>query len=184
MPPPTDPEPLPVAQARSGCADAWEQLFRRYQLPLYAYLFELVRQEQTALDLVQETFIGAIRHIGSLRDDRKFGSWLFGIAHQKCVQQWRRERRDQSLSDQLADIPTEQSEAPDDLLLDQEQEAEFMKLMEEIPLPQRSALLLHFLEDFSLEEIATITETNLGTVKSRIHYGKRALKQLIAERML
>jgi RNA polymerase sigma-70 factor (ECF subfamily) len=45
-------------------------------------------------------------------------------------------------------------------------------------LPQRSALLLHFLEDFSLEEIADVTGVSLGTVKSRLHYGKCALKQL------
>ena len=64
---------------------------RRYQLPLYAYVFELVRNEQTSLDIVQETFINAVRHIGSLQHDEKFGSWLFGIAHQKCIQQWRRE---------------------------------------------------------------------------------------------
>ncbi|HEY2342307.1 MAG TPA: sigma factor, partial [Chthoniobacteraceae bacterium] len=69
MPPPTEPEPLPVAEARSGCADSWDQLFRRYQLPLYAYIFELVREEQPALDLVQETFISAVRHIGSLREN-------------------------------------------------------------------------------------------------------------------
>jgi RNA polymerase sigma-70 factor (ECF subfamily) len=183
MPPPTEPEPLPVAEARSGCADSWDQLFRRYQLPLYAYIFELVREEQPALDLVQETFISAVRHIGSLRENGKFGSWLFGIAHQKCLQQWRREHRDQMLSEQLADLPAEFSDSPDDLLIDQEQEAEFMTLLEQLPLPQRSALLLHFLEEFSLEEIAAVTETNVGTVKSRIHYGKRALKQLLAEKM-
>src|SRR5205085_4259423 len=87
---------LPVAAARAGDAAAWDALFRRFQLPLYVYVFELVRNEQTALDVVQETFINATRHLRSLRDDGKFGSWLFSIAHQKCAQHWRKPRRDES----------------------------------------------------------------------------------------
>lgn len=54
-----------------------------------------------------------------------------------------------------------------------------MRLMDQLPAPQRSVLLLHFMEDFSLEEIAEITGTQLGTVKSRMHYAKKALKQLL-----
>ncbi len=76
---------LPVPQARAGDPAAWEALFRRYQLPLYVYVFELVHDEQVSLDIVQETFINAVRHIGGLRKDDKFGGWLFGIAHQKCA---------------------------------------------------------------------------------------------------
>jgi hypothetical protein len=74
-------EQLPVPQARAGEPAAWDTLFKRYQLPLYVYVFELVHDEQTSLDVVQETFIAAARHIASLRDDERFGSWLFGIAH-------------------------------------------------------------------------------------------------------
>src|SRR4051812_17805322 len=88
-------EILPVAAARTGDSDAWATLFRRYQLPLYVYVVELVRQEQTALDIVQDTFINASKHIGALREDARFGSWLFSIAHQKCQQHWRKPRRDE-----------------------------------------------------------------------------------------
>ncbi|MGA2870876.1 MAG: hypothetical protein ABSF34_17155, partial [Verrucomicrobiota bacterium] len=59
-----EPEQLPVPQARAGDPAAWDALFRRYQLPLYVYVFELTREEQTGLDLVQETFIAAVKHIG------------------------------------------------------------------------------------------------------------------------
>src|SRR5688500_15497492 len=99
-----DDQQLPVAAARAGNAAAWDALFRRYQLPLYAYVYELLRQEQTALDVVQETFINAARYIGSLRDDAKFGSWLFGIAHQKCVQRWRKPQREQPLDETFAEF--------------------------------------------------------------------------------
>src|SRR5580700_7677278 len=85
-------EQLPVREARAGDTEAWNALFKRYQLPLYTYVFEIVHHEQASLDIVQETFINAARHIRSLREDGKFGSWLFGIAHQKCAHHWRRQR--------------------------------------------------------------------------------------------
>ncbi len=173
-----EPEQLPVLQARAGEPAAWDTLFRRYQLPLYVYVFEWVHDEQASLDLVQETFISAARHIGHLRDDSKFGSWLFGIAHQKCIQRWRRREREEILLDQVPEPPDELEESPDDLLIRREQEVEFMNLLNQLPLPQRSVLLLHFVEDFSLEEIAHITETQIGTVKSRLHYAKCALRKL------
>src|ERR1043166_10226049 len=100
-------EQLPVAEARAGDTAAWDTLFRRYQLPLYVYVFELVHDEQSSLDIVQETFINAVRHIGNLRDDEKFGGWLFGIAHQKCIQRWRGKRREEAVLEEFADASTE-----------------------------------------------------------------------------
>src|SRR5204863_4767103 len=103
----TEREHLPVAEARAGNVEAWESLFRRYRLPLYVYIFELVRDEQTSLDLVQETFLNAVRHLGSLREDGKFGSWLFGIAHQKCIQQWRKRDRAAAVLEEISAAPAE-----------------------------------------------------------------------------
>jgi RNA polymerase sigma-70 factor (ECF subfamily) len=171
-------EQLPVAQARSGDAAAWDTLFKRYQLPLYVYVFELVHDEQASLDVVQESFINAARHITGLHDDDKFGSWLFGIAHQKCIQQCRKKARDQTLLGEIVEAPVEFEDDPGELLVREEQEAEFMKLLNQLPLAQRSVLLLHFVEDFSLEEISDITGAQLGTVKSRMHYAKRGLRRL------
>src|SRR5271170_6548672 len=172
-------EQLPVQQARAGKPAAWDALFHRYQLPLYVYAFELVHNEQTSLDIVQETFISAVKHIGGLRDDQKFGSWLFGIAHQKCIQRWRKQSGKEILFDEIPESPDESENSPDDLLIRQEQEAEFMNLLNQLPLPQRSVLLLHFVEDFPLEEIARITETQIGTVKSRLHYARKSLRRLL-----
>jgi RNA polymerase sigma-70 factor, ECF subfamily len=172
-------EQLPVPQARAGEPQAWDVLFKRYQLPLYVYVFELVHDEQASLDIVQETFINAVRHIRALRDDEKFGSWLFGIAHQKCAQRWRKQNRETAALEAFADRPIEAEADPCEWLIRAEQEAEFMELLNQLPLPQRSVLLLYFVEDFSLDEIAAITGANLGTVKSRMYYAKKALRQLI-----
>lgn len=176
-------EQLPVSQARAGDAAAWDALFRRYQLPLYVYIFELVRDEQASLDIVQETFINAARHISSLRDDNKFGSWLFGIAHQKCIQRWRKQGREEILRDEFIQAPPEFETGPDEILIREEEEAEFMNLLNQLPPPQRSVLLLHFVEDFSLVEIAGITGVSVGTVKSRLHYAKKTLRKLWEENL-
>lgn len=179
MPLVSEREHLPVRAARAGNPEAWDVLFRRYQLPLYVYVIELVRHEQASLDIVQETFINAARHIGSLRDDDKFGSWLFGIAHQKCVQHWRKQRPEPEPID--ADEPEVlvDDASPDEILLRREQEEQLMKFLDRLSAPHRAVLLLYFVEDFSIEEIVRITESQPGTVKSRLHYAKRALAKLI-----
>ncbi len=172
-------EQLPVAQARAGDPAAWDALFRRYQLPIYVYVFELVHEEQASLDIVQETFIQAVRHIDSLRQEEKFGSWLFGIAHQKCIQRWRKQSREQEALEELETATPDFGEGPDEIVIRQENEEEFMRLLNQLPVPQRSVLLLHFVEEFTLEEISEITGAAAGTVKSRIHYAKKSLRKLM-----
>jgi RNA polymerase sigma-70 factor (ECF subfamily) len=179
MPAMAESEQLPVRQAREGNPAAWDALFRRYQLPLYVYVFEMVHHEQTSLDIVQETFIAASRHIAGLRNEEKFASWLFGIAHQKCVLHWRKKGGKEILLDEIPDAPDESLDAPGNALIRNEQEAEFMNAINQLPLQHRSVLLLHYIEDFSLEEIARISETQTGTVKSRLHYAKKSLRKIL-----
>jgi len=174
-------EEMPVPQARAGDPAAWDALFRRYQLPLYTYVFELIKDEQAGLDIIQETFIGAVRNIAGLRENKKFGSWLFGIAHQKCVQRWRKQNREKDALEEIAASPTEADDDPARLLIRQEQEVEFMETLNQLPPAQRSVVLLHFIEEFSIEEIAGITGVPPGTVKSRLHYAKQALRKLWKE---
>jgi RNA polymerase sigma-70 factor (ECF subfamily) len=143
------------------------------------YVFELLHDEQACLDIVQETFINAVRHIGGLREDHKFGGWLFGIAHQKCVQRWRKQTREESTLEEVGAAPAEFEAGPDDLLIRQEHEEDFMRLLNQLPPPQRSVLLLHSAEDFSIEQIAEISGTAPGTVKSRLHYARKALRKLM-----
>jgi len=177
-----DHEQLPISQARTGDPAAWDVIFRRYQKPLYVYVHELVHDDQTSLDIVQETFIAATRNVAGLRDDTKLGSWLFGIAHQKCLQRWRKHSRELEALEELGGVPDQFDPDPGELLLRREQEAEFMRILDQLPLPHRAVLLLHYIEDFSLEEIGVITGTPVGTVKSRLHYAKRSLRKLLEAR--
>jgi RNA polymerase sigma-70 factor (ECF subfamily) len=174
-------EQLPVKQARAGDPEAWDVLFRRYQLPLYAYVQELVRDEQASLDIVQETFINAARHINSLRQDARFGSWLFGIARQKVIQRWRKPDRSSPIDETPEQELSGREESPSDWLIRREEEDRFMKRLDQLPPAHRDVLLLHFLEDFSLEEIADITDVPVGTVKSRMYHAKRSLRTLLEE---
>lgn len=179
----TENELVSMSRAKAGDSAAWDALLTRYRLPLYIYIFQLIRHEQTSFDLVQETFVNAVRYIGTLQEDAKFGSWLFGIAHQKCIQFWRKQNREDDLLREFAGAPLDFEEDPRETLIRREQEAQFMKTINRLPLPQRSVILLYFVEDFSLEEIAGITDSSLGTVKSRLHYAKKALRELWKEQI-
>lgn len=170
-------EPLPVQAAREGDAAAWDSIIRRYQLPLFTYIHELVRDEQTSLDLVQETFLSAVRHLGTLREDHRLGSWLFGIAHQKCIQQWRRRERWKFTEAEPDEDWPDAADDPCDGLLRREQEETLMNLVARLPLPQRAVFLLHVLEELPLHEIAIITNAPVGTVKSRLHHARLALRR-------
>jgi len=98
-------EQLPVPQARAGEPGAWDVLFRRYQLPLYVYVFELVRDEQVTLDVVQETFIAAVRISVGCGTMKSLGAGYSAsriknasndgeskIARRNCVMRWVRQR--------------------------------------------------------------------------------------------
>ena len=174
-----------VQAARSGAREAWDALFARYQLPLFAYVRDLVRDREASLDIIQEAFIAAARHLDTLRDDAKFGSWLFGIARQKCVHHWRRTGRagkvfdDEPLPD---DAAGPDDESPGTWLIRREREQDFAAALERLPPAHREALTLHFLDEFPLEEIAAVTGVPLGTVKSRVHHAKKKLRELLEEK--
>lgn len=172
-----DTEQLPVAAARRGDPAAWDALFHRYQLPLYSYAYQLLHDEQACLDAVQETFVRAVRHLDALRDDDRVGGWLFGILRQQCLQHWRRSGRAEAAHQALAAEPAAPWEGPDELLIREEQSTAFYAGLDQLPPPHREVLVLHFLEDFPLDEIARITDTPVGTVKSRLHYAKRTLRE-------
>lgn len=172
--------------ARQQTPEAWNALLKRFQLPLYAYAAEFLQDKTAAFDIVQETFVRAVRNIASLRQDAKFSSWLFGIAHQQCLQQWRRTNRAATIFPSQScglessdDFPDGNELDPRAALIRREESDVFFSLLEQLPDFQRSALLLHVIEDFSLEEIATITEVPVGTVKSRLYHAKRALRELV-----
>ena len=181
---PDEQEKLPVKEARQGEAGAWEILFKRYQLPLYTYVNELIHHEQASLDIVQESFISAARHIQRLREDQKFGSWLFGIAHQKCARHWRKQRPGIEPPEETEETASEETAQPDAILMRAEDEEKLMQLLEKLPPPHRAVLILYVMEEFSIADIALITGIPPGTVKSRLHYAKSELREILSKESL
>lgn len=179
----SEPSQTLVQAARHNVESAWNSLLSEHQLALFSYARSLTGDREAAFDIVQETFSRAIAHIGGLRDDGRFASWLFGIAHQCCVRHFRSRRRRAALFD---DAPGGEMDAiegsepdPSVALLSAERAESLYALIDALPLPQRSALLLHVLGDLSLEEIAAAASVPVGTVKSRLHNAKRSLRGLM-----
>lgn len=169
-------ENLPVAAARSGDPESWNALFRRYQLPLYVYAMDRLRDEQSALDTVQEAFVSAVRNLAQLRSDAKFGSWLFAIVHQKCAQKIRRGGREELFVEE--DAPEMVDAADPATALERREDQElFMAALDALPESDRAVLVLHYLESFPLDEIGEILGIPLGTVKSRLHHARGLLRQ-------
>lgn len=177
-----------VWQAREGKERAWDHLFRQFQLPLLVYTQELIGDRQTALDLVQETFTRSSRYLHQLHQPERFASWLFGIAHQQCLQHLRKKRLPtQPLEHDPSDNRPEQDPAgpepdPAHLLIRQEEAGAALAALDQLPAAQRAAFVLHALEDFGLEEIAGILQVPIGTVKSRLFHARQTLRQRLRTR--
>jgi RNA polymerase sigma-70 factor (ECF subfamily) len=179
--------PLLVHAARHNDEDAWDQLFRMHQLRIFTYALGFTRNRAAAFDIVQESFARAVTHVAGLRDDSRFTQWLFGIAHQRCIQHFRGAKRENALFDEAADIDGEPDPGNPDpflALVTSEEARSLQALIEQLPAPQRSALLLHVLGEFSLEEIAEVSDVPVGTVKSRLHNAKRAMRAMISKEAL
>lgn len=169
-----------VAQARAGYPKAWDTLFQRYQMPLFVYVSEMVGDEQTSLDIVQEAFIRATKSIDQLRDDAKFGSWLFGIAQQRCIDHWRKRKREPDFDDDNQPVEVDADvESPSEWLVRKEEGDRIIGLIKQLPPRHRAVLLLYYVQEFSLEEIAEILDCQMGTLKSRLYHARQRLRRKI-----
>lgn len=174
---------LPVHAARSGDPEAWNALFLRYQLPLYTFVSTRIPDEQTALDIVQDTFINAVRHIGTLQQNVRFGSWLFAIAHQHCARYFRKAHREDPVSDSFnfETANTVEFDPGQELERKEDHEA-FLAALDTLPDRHRSILVLHYLDEFTLDEIRDILSIPAGTVKSRLHHARLLLRESLLKK--
>jgi RNA polymerase sigma-70 factor (ECF subfamily) len=163
-------------RCQSGEADAFEDLIAAMERPLLYYATSLTGNPDSGRDVLQDVWIRAFRSIRKLKDPASLKSWLYSITHGIAVDRIRR------------NVSREQAEAAD---LDDFQEAEepsfagedavaIHQALGQIGLKHREVLVLHFLEDLSLSEIAGVVGCSEGTVKSRIHYAKRAMKEVLS----
>lgn len=174
----------------------FKTLLRRYQDRIYNMAFRMLDNAEEAEEVVQETCIKVHQGIHKFNRNCSFAAWIFRIAHNGCLDVIRaRERRramrvvavdanpiqeDESNFDTnvIADLP-DSSPNPEESLVIREKDKFFAEKLLELPESQRMALVLHDIEGFSYLEIAEIVGEKMGTVRSRIHYGRQKLREIL-----
>ncbi len=168
---------LLILQHRSGSRTALTELVEMWERPLLYYLRRLLDSEADAWDALQETWLRVVRALDRLRDERAFPAWLYSIARNAALSSLRRRRPDATpLGEDGTEEPPAAGPEPS---LDGWDMRDLHAALAQLRPAHREALTLHFLEDFSVAEIAAITGTPEGTVKSRLYHGRRALRQLL-----
>ncbi len=155
-----------MAAIRGGDLDAFGVIVEKYQTQLVRYLYHLVGNEQTALDLTQDTFLEAYRAVGSLRSDLALRAWLFRIATNRAIELHRRRRLIQWLpllgithSHHGAIPSSEETYGQRDLVL---------RALHSLPHDQAACLLLHHHEGFTYSEVAAIVGASSEAMRKRI----------------
>jgi RNA polymerase sigma-70 factor (ECF subfamily) len=162
-------------RCQSGEASGFEDLVAVMERPLLYYATKLTGNAEAALDLLQDVWMRVFRGIRRLKDPGSLRPWLYSITHGIAVDRIRR-NNSRERAEEVHIAAFQESADPS---FAEEDSAALHQALNELGLEHREVLVLHFLEDFSLAEIAGIVGCSEGTVKSRIHYAKTALKEIL-----
>ena len=170
---------LLVMAAQDGEAAAMDELVIRWQKRLWRHAFRLIGRREAAWDVLQEGWLAIIRGLRRLDDPARFRPWAYRIVTHKAADWIRRHRRDQAVRNGLDDLPPpigddgrEQTRRDDD--------ADIVRsALIKISAAQRIVLILHYIDDLPVAEIAEVLNIPVGTVKSRLHNGRAELKRLL-----
>ncbi len=170
---------LTVAAIRSGDRDAFTAIVERYQAQLARYLYRLVGNEQTALDLAQDTFLEAYRSLHTLRSDLALRAWLFRIATNRAIEVHRRRRRIQWLpllgGAQAREAPgptPEEACGEHDLV---------MQALRRLPRDHAACLILHHHEGFTYGDVAAIVGISSEATRKRIARARDQFKVIYGQ---
>jgi RNA polymerase sigma-70 factor (ECF subfamily) len=162
-------------RCQSGEMGAFEDLIAVMERPLLYYAASLTGSQDSGLDVLQDVWIKVLRGIRKLEDPGSLRSWLYAVTHGIAVDRIRRNTsRERAEQFDLEDF----HEAEEPTFADDDAAA-IHHALSQISLRHREVLVLHFLEDMSIAEIAEVVGCSEGTVKSRIHYAKRAMKEIL-----
>ena len=166
-----------VRQIAAGDSRALEALYARYSAPLYRYLFRLVHETTEAEDLLQEVFVAAWRGASRFKGRAQVRTWIFRIAHNQAISWLRRQRATLALDGVegrlAASDPAEQT-------MERWRAEQVRRALPGLPAKHRAVLELTFYHGFSQAEIAEIVGCPVGTVKSRMSYARRYLRQALS----
>ena len=174
-----------IKQVIKGDQEAFGEIVEIYKNSIFQLCFRMLGNRHEAEDIAQEAFIRAYVNINSFNQDLKFSTWLFRIATNLCIDRMRKKKPDHYLDAEVKGTEglTMYSQIPSNTRLPEE-ELESLELHEtvqkeilKLPDKYRSAIVLKYMEELSLNEISEILDLPLGTVKTRIHRGREALRQ-------
>ena len=181
-----------IAQFQNGDEKAFAKLVNRYAASLYTYLYRMTGDKQTAEDLLQDLFVKVLKALPSYREQGKFSSWIFGIAHRLAVDFTRKKKRRAAF---LPDIPAkrdemdigslvvEESLTPEELMHNKEHQQILSSAIDKLPPEQKQVLLLREHGDLSFREIAELVECPLNTVLGRMRYALLNLRKIISHEL-
>ncbi|KIL51785.1 RNA polymerase sigma factor SigW [Jeotgalibacillus soli] len=174
-----------IKQVLKGDQNAFGEIVEIYKDKVFHVCFRMLGNRQEAEDISQDAFIRAYINIHTFDIDRKFSTWLYRIATNLCIDRIRKKKPDYYLDAEVTGTEglTMYSQIPVDERLPEE-EVESMELQDTIqkeisklPDKYRSVIVLKYIEELSLKEISEILDLPLGTVKTRIHRGREALRK-------
>ncbi|HNP74727.1 MAG TPA: sigma-70 family RNA polymerase sigma factor [Kouleothrix sp.] len=176
-----------VERAQRGDVESFNTLVRTYEGRVYNVCYRMLGDPDSAADAAQDAFLSAFRNLRGFRGG-SFRSWMLRIATNTCYDLLRSRKRRPTVS---LDLETEESddaaplqiadtaESPTEFALRRELAAAIQQGLAELPDEQRIILILSDIEGLAYEEIAQITNTNLGTVKSRLSRGRARLRDVL-----
>ena len=168
-----------IALIRGGSREAFDRLARRWTPKLLRYATRVLGVPEGARDVVQETWIAAIRGLNRLEDPARFPAWLYGIAHRKCVDGIRVAQRQRRLA---ASVEQDLVVAAGDPCRPAPGEsADLAMAIAQLGKEQRDVVHLFYGEDLGIEDIASILDVPAGTVKSRLHHARESLRKQLGD---
>lgn len=177
-----------VARARDGDADAFNQLIRRWERPIYALAYRVIGREEDARDVSQDAFLRAFRALPGFKGQAKFSSWLYRIALNLC-RDWIRKQRRAPVSQLPQDVDAVElaslrgpSESVEDLVARRELSDAVEVAMALLPEEQRTAVILKEYHGMTFQEIADLQGCPLSTVKTRLYQGLSVLRKNLERR--
>lgn len=173
-----------VARATAGDQDAFNQLVKRWERPIFALAYRTLGREEEARDVVQDAFLRAYRGLKGFKGEAKFSSWLYRITLNLC-RDWVRKERRAPVSQppegvdavDLADEQAAPTESVEDLVARREMSAAVQLAMAELPEEQRTAIMLKEYHGLTFQEIAEMLDCPLSTVKTRLYQGLSVLRR-------
>ena len=164
-----------VASARLGDRHAFGILVRRWNGKLLAHAWRLLRDDEGAKDAVQEGWAEMLRGLPRLRDDGAFAAWAYRIVSRRCARQIGRVQAGRRLAEEMAAHPDEEG-ASESSFLDA---AIVHNAIAALPVEQRVAVALFYLEDLSVAEVAVALDVPAGTVKTRLMHARRKMRSAL-----